>query len=84
MTESIVLTVCAKYRVKPAEFFSPQRGGVVTRCRRAAIKAFIEAGFTKLSISRLTRLDYSTVRYWASKERREKKRAAMRAYRRGH
>ena len=74
MTESIVLGICKKYRVKPADFFDPlKRTRKMGQVRRAAIEALLAAGFSGAGAARMTRLNYSTIQYWTHPEYREKR-----------
>ena len=82
MTQSIVLTVCAAHGIAPEVFFGRSQNQKVVACRRAAIAALLNAGFSMKGCSRLMRRNYSTITYWCRDEWREKRREKARAYHR--
>lgn len=81
MTQSIVLSLCEKYKITTDMFYGDSQDKRVVACRRAAIVAMFKAGISKNAIARLTKRHLSTVQYWLDgdlRERRKKRASELR------
>lgn len=85
MTRSIVLTICEQHRIRPEEFFGKSRCQKLSACRRDAILALYEAGFSVSGCARMIRRNVSTVHYWlkpANRDHRKKSMLARKSWKR--
>jgi chromosomal replication initiation ATPase DnaA len=76
----IIKVIMAERGIGPKDFFGDSRMRHVVRARAAAIRQMRDAGMSNVTIGRVMKRDYSTVRYWALPEDRRRRLAYGLAY----